>query len=120
MNDIQKKACMVCMACGGTGGDSIYEGIERGWVPVTCVDCRGTGIYNRPTPLTNDEIKTIASFKRLAKRWPKTLWVFGGGEGGPLAILKLNEKGERVYRSSCVDQNFIVDYVDIPHDGGGW
>lgn len=36
-------------------------------------------------PLTEEEKKAIAALKRIAKKWPKSLWLFNNGdmsEGG--------------------------------------
>ncbi len=69
-----------------------------------------------PTP---EEAKAIRALKRLAKKWPKSLWLFAGN--GEIAILRAGPNGEHVVNSSgAVDQAFVVGSVDIPNDGGGW
>jgi hypothetical protein len=74
-------------------------------------------VVSERKPYTEEQ--AIAALKRVAKRWPKTLWVFAGN--GDLAILRAGPDGEHVHNESgSVDQAYIVDSVDIPNDGGGW
>lgn len=68
--------------------------------------------------LTIAERLAIASFKRLAKRWPKSLWLFAGSGG--VHILRAAEDGSHVHVGEGIDQDFVVDHVDIPADGGDW
>jgi hypothetical protein len=71
--------------------------------------------------LTDEERRAIASLKRLAKRWPSTLWLFAGGSVDKVAILRTQNDGTRAMGSDQgVDQRYIVDHVDIPNDGGDW
>lgn len=73
--------------------------------------------------LTEDERRAIASLKRLAKRWPSTLWLFAGGSGGDnITILRTGPNGKRMHlpRQGGIDQSFIVDSTKIPSDGGDW
>jgi len=68
-------------------------------------------------PMT--EAKAIAALKRLAKRWPKTLWLFSAS--GTLCVMRCGEYGEHVHTNGGgIDQNYIVDDIDIPNDGGDW
>lgn len=71
--------------------------------------------------LTLEEKQAIASLKRLARRWPKGLWLFSGGQGG-IAVMKLNERGEKVTlgRGEGFDSDYVVGHIDIPADGGDW
>lgn len=71
--------------------------------------------------LTDDEKKAVAALKRLAKRWPDTLWLFCGGQHG-VAIMKTDEDGLRVTTGSGegFDHEYCVGTVDIPSDGGDW
>lgn len=76
--------------------------------------------------LTDDEVRAIASLKRLAKRWPKSLWLFSAS--GTLHVMRKVD-GAPVYRMSRntvgapiegVDQAYSVATVDIENDGGDW
>lgn len=69
--------------------------------------------------LTQEELKAIKSLHRLAKTWPKTLWLFAG-EGEYISILKYGKDGQMMNESGVVDQDYIVDSVKIPNDGGDW
>lgn len=70
--------------------------------------------------LSEDEKKAIRSLKRLAKKWPSTLWLFAGNGG--LHILKTGKEGEIVLKKhGGVDNDYVVDYVDdIYADGGDY
>ena len=70
--------------------------------------------------LTEKEKKAIKSLKRLAKKWPPTLWLFAGNGG--LHILKTGKKGEVVLRDNGgVDSDYHVDSIDdIYADGGDY
>jgi len=68
--------------------------------------------------LTKEEKNAIATLKRLAKRWPKSLWLFANRE---LTVLRRNEDGEQAMTpSGRVDQDYVVETIDLPADGGGW
>jgi hypothetical protein len=71
--------------------------------------------------LTLEEKQAIASLKRLARRWPKSLWLFSGGQGG-IAVMKLNEAGEKATLGlgEGFDPEYVADHIDIPADGGDW
>ena len=67
--------------------------------------------------LTKDEKAAISALKRLQKRWPKTLWLFSSS--GTLLVMRCDENGERVMNHlGCVHQDYVVDTIDIPNDGG--
>jgi len=69
--------------------------------------------------LTQEESKAIASFERLAKKWPKSLWLFVG-EG--VAVMRKDESGNRVMVEPFggVDQDYCVcTIMGIEADGGG-
>lgn len=71
-----------------------------------------------PLPLTRDEQAAIASLQRLAKRWPKTLWVYCGSG---FYVMKTGPRGERVMtQAGGTDPKFVVAQLDIPQDGGDW
>jgi hypothetical protein len=43
--------------------------------------------------LTDEERKAVAALKRLAKRWPKTFWIFVGS--GDIHVLRKQPDGSR-------------------------
>lgn len=69
-------------------------------------------------PLTDDERKAIRAMNRLAKTWPKSLWLFSAS--GTLTIMRKDATGTRAGDGDGVDQAFAVDTVDIQNDGGDW
>jgi len=48
---------------------------------------------------TKKEKNAINTLKRLAKRWPESLWLFADG---------------------AMDPDCILDTIDIENDGGDW
>lgn len=69
--------------------------------------------------LTSDEARAIRSLKRLAKRWPKSLYLFSAS--GTLLVVHADENsgGLPHTRDGAVDQDYIVDTIEgIPNDGG--
>ncbi len=72
--------------------------------------------------LSKEEKSAISRLKSLAKVWPKSLWLFSAS--GTLCVMKTDEKGHRVHHEhpqNCgVDQEYIVDTINIPNDGGDW
>lgn len=70
-----------------------------------------------PTP---EEAKAIASLKRIAKKWPKTLWLFSAS--GSLNVMRCGPDGEHVMNKSNggVDQDYSLDTINIPNSGGDW
>lgn len=77
--------------------------------------------YNGP-PLTDEEERAVASLRRLAKRWPKTLGLFSDGDLhvmrlGPDGNFKMDEK--RGGRLEHMDQDYVIDIINgIRNDGG--
>lgn len=64
--------------------------------------------------LTADERRAIAALKRVAKRWPESLMLVGGG--GRLAVVRTDD-----YESGALlgaGGRGVIDDVDIPADGG--
>ena len=70
--------------------------------------------------LTKEEKSTINTLKRLAKRWPESLWIFSAPGG--LHVMRYKQSGERaVMQNGAMDPNYIVDTISgIEHDGGDW
>lgn len=69
-----------------------------------------------PTP---EERKAINALKRLAKTWPKSLWLFSAS--GSLHVMRADSDGGHIHiGSGGVDPDYILDSIDIPNDGGDW
>ena len=69
--------------------------------------------------LTKKELSAVRTLERLAKRWPKTLWLFSAS--GSLCVMRAGPNGGAVETSSGgVDQEHCVTTIDIPNDGGDW
>ena len=70
--------------------------------------------------LTKRETDVIKDLKKLAKKWPKSLWLFSAS--GTLCVMKSGENEEQVTKSfGGMDQDYIVDTIlGIPNDGGDW
>jgi hypothetical protein len=69
--------------------------------------------------LTKEEQNAINTLKRLEKRWPKGLWLFSNGMS--ISIMKYPENmDDIVNESGGMNQDYIVDSIDIPNDGGDW
>ena len=68
--------------------------------------------------ITPEEKRAIAALKKLAKTWPKSLWLFSAS--GSLCVMKNDEGGERQMRGDAVDTEACVTTIRIPNDGGDW
>ena len=70
--------------------------------------------------LTKEELNAINSLQRLAKRWPKSLWLFSAS--GSLKVMMYDEDGKRYMRNrEDMDHGAIAaTIVGIPNDGGDW
>lgn len=68
--------------------------------------------------LTYEEKSAIRSLKRVAKKWPNSLWLFSAS--GTLTVMaKVN--GERVLTyTGAMDPDMAVTTIDIENDGGDW
>lgn len=70
------------------------------------------------------EKQAVAALKRIAERWPDTLWIFT--TGGYLHVMRNGPDGEPVYHSASpgiapgVDPDYVVASVRVPSDGGDW
>jgi hypothetical protein len=72
-----------------------------------------------PCELSADEEKAIRSLKRLAKTWPKSLWLFSAS--GTLLVMRAGENGDHVHLpSDGVDPDYALTTIAIPNDGGDW
>lgn len=76
--------------------------------------------------LTAEEKRAISALKRVAKKWPDSLWLFSAS--GSLLVMKKNANGERAllgslnyeFKGNTVDQDYVVDDINIENDGGDW
>jgi len=70
--------------------------------------------------LTPAEEKAIRALKSLAKKWPKSLWLFSAS--GTLHVMKAGPRGEQVHTCSHggIDPSYSITTVNIQNDGGDW
>lgn len=72
---------------------------------------------NNDKPYTEDQ--AIAALKRVAKRWPKSLWLYSAAGG--LHVMGTDQNGEKVTTSDGgFDSDYLFDTIDILNDGGDW
>jgi len=68
---------------------------------------------------TMTEEQAIRALKKLAKRWPSSLWLFSAG--GTLTVMRTGIDGQMFVSShGGVDPDYTVTTIDIPNDGGEW
>lgn len=71
--------------------------------------------------LTKEEQNAINSLKRLAKRWPETLWLYSAS--GSLNVMRYPEdinNGAAMTADGGVDQDYSITTINIENDGGDW
>lgn len=70
-----------------------------------------------PTP---DEARAIRALKRIAKTWPKSLWLFSAN--GTLSVMRADEDGGHIELGfgEGIDPAYALATIDIPNDGGDW
>lgn len=79
-----------------------------------------------PAPLTKPEQLAITSLHRLAKHWPKSLWLYSAG--GSLCVMKKADGHRAIIPGTAganspgggMDPEFVVGTADIENDGGDW
>lgn len=65
------------------------------------------------------EQKAINALRRLAKTWPKSLWLFSAS--GTLCVMQRSPDGEKAkVRGGGMDQEYVLTTINIPNDGGDW
>ncbi|ESZ60515.1 hypothetical protein NL532_24360 [Mesorhizobium sp. C120A] len=65
------------------------------------------------------ETKAIRALRRLAKTWPKSLWLFSAS--GSLCVMRADEGGGHIHtKDGGIDPDYILADIDIPNDGGDW
>lgn len=72
------------------------------------------------SPLTAEEKKAIAELRKLAKKWPRSLWIFAAA--GSCCVMKKGADGKMQFLKNCaVDPDYHVDTIrELPIDGGDW
>lgn len=69
--------------------------------------------------LTAEEKKAIAALQKVAKSWPKTLWLFSGS--GTLHVMLKDAQGKRqVGQFGSMEDKASVATIPIENDGGDW
>ena len=70
-------------------------------------------------PATEKELAWIKDFKKLAKKCPKSLWLFATGT---LYVMKTPEDGNDMGGGDGygVNPDNIIDSINIRNDGGDW
>ena len=72
--------------------------------------------------LTKDEDAAINGLKRIAKKWPESLWLFSAS--GTLYVMRKKDGGYAHGGGNPspggVNPDYIVDKIDIENDGGDW
>jgi hypothetical protein len=73
-----------------------------------------------PMTLTKEEKAAVLALKRIAKKWPASLWLLSFS--GSLCVMKKDERGQ-VPMSKIVSDEFDMDYcvadIKIENDGCG-
>jgi len=64
--------------------------------------------------LTKEEKNAIQTLKRLAERWPKSLWLYSSQE--VISIMKYKKRKEAAMIGMSYDPDYKVTDVKIPHD----
>jgi len=97
------------------------------WLSIGCRLGRVMGIlrggHPDEVPLSREERLAIAALRRLASRWPRSLWLFSAS--GDLCVMRRGEQGDRVLVAqdepgASMDQTYVVTSIDVPNDGGDW
>ena len=92
-------------------------------------DCDYDGYKSKPVAeqvhdlgaTTPDERRAIATLKRLAKKWPRSLWLFSAN--GRLHVMRYKPDGTRAldpHLNGSMDQKYSLGAIEIPNDGGDW
>lgn len=69
--------------------------------------------------MTTEERRAISSLKRLAKRWPQSLWLFSAS--GSLCVMRRGPDGGLARTADGgADPDYALATINIPNDGGDW
>lgn len=73
-----------------------------------------------PADLSPEETAAIRALRRLAKKWPASLWLFSAS--GTLYVMRKGAGGEKVHTpGGGIDPAYEVATVHgIENDGGDW
>lgn len=73
----------------------------------------------RKQPLTPEESRAIKTLQKLARKWPKSLWLFSGA--GTLHVMRAGADGLPVMdRHGGTDPDYSLATIEISNDGGDW
>lgn len=80
----------------------------------------GAPLLDKRVELSLEETAAIRALKRLAKRWPKSLWLFSAS--GRLCVMRNGPDGRPVFETrGGVDPEYKIDTIEgIHNDGGDW
>jgi hypothetical protein len=72
---------------------------------------------------TPEEQRAINALKRLAKKWPRSLWLYSAA--GTLCVMQADENGEHrtgggASANDGMDPDYCLETINIPNDGGDW
>lgn len=68
---------------------------------------------------TDAERDAIRALRRLAKTWPKSLWLFSAS--GSLCVMRARQDGNHyTTQDGGIDPDFVLATINIPNDGGDW
>jgi hypothetical protein len=70
---------------------------------------------------TAKEAEAIKALKALARKWPKTLWLFSAS--GTLCVMRAGPDGGRIHHpppDNGIDPAYMLDTISTPNDGGDW
>lgn len=67
-----------------------------------------------------EERRAIMALHRIAKKWPKSLWLFSAS--GSLWVMRAGPDGEKIKLGNGEgnDPSYAIAPIDIPNDGGDW
>jgi hypothetical protein len=69
--------------------------------------------------LTPEEERAITTLKRLAKRWPESLFI--ASMAGTLCVMRNDERGMHPETDGGgIDPEYMIDSIDINNTGGDW
>lgn len=68
---------------------------------------------------TAAEKAAISELRAIARRWPKTLWLFSAS--GTLCVMRRDPGGDPHHlQNGSVDPAYVLATIAIPNDGGDW
>lgn len=70
------------------------------------------------TKMDTNEARAIRSLRALAKRWPKSLWLFTNGQS--LCVMQKKDGRRVVTKTGGMDADYSLASINIESDGGDW